>query len=785
LLAEGLRDVVAGRREELAFEHPCTAGGEPRWYAIRLTRAAGEAGAGAVVTLADVTERRRAEEALAESRRRLAAVAALGQRALAEADTEALASEAIDAVAERLGAEARDLRQMLSAGDSRFLRVTLAPGAAGAYTREDIQFVQAAMNVVTAALEREQLEKVIEDIGEALQHAVESVARFGPDGRHANANAAYADTFGYESGEMSGLPWERIVHPEDVPSADEARRRMLESGRGEVEARGVRKDGSLFFASFVLTRLLDRNGGDAGCLCFVKDISERKSAEVALRRSEEKYRDLLDNANDIILSVAADGSFIYVNRAWRDVLGYDGDLCDLTFWDVVDPSSAEACEDAFRRALAGEPVPRLESTWRTKDGREVAVEGSINASLRPDATPATRGVFRDVTERKRLEQQLLQSQRMDAVGRLAGGVAHDFNNLLTVINGYCDFALQQIAASDPLRHDIEEIHRAGERAAELTRQLLAFSRRQVLQPKVVDLNAAVAGMGKMLERLIGEHIELATAPGPSLGRIMADPGQLEQVIVNLAVNARDAMPGGGKLLLETRNVELGEAYSEAHPYVEPKPYVMLSVSDTGPGMDAATRAQIFEPFFTTKEHGTGLGLATVYGIVKQSGGSIEVYSEPGRGTTFKLYFPRTDGDAPAREQRAGAWAPGGSETVLVAEDEPRLRNLAVEILRRCGYEVLEAADGDEALRVCEGHKGPIHLVVTDVVMPKRSGRELAEQLALARPRTKVLYMSGYTDDAIVRHGVLEEGVPFIGKPFSPDALARKVRDVLDGGDFGF
>jgi PAS domain S-box-containing protein len=380
------------------------------------------------------------------------------------------------------------------------------------------------------------------------------------------------------------------------------------------------------------------------------------------------------------------------------------------------------------------------------------------------------------------EEQLRQSQKMDAIGQLAGGVAHDFNNLLTVITGYSELSLRRMAKDDPLRKNIEGITKAGVRAAGLTRQLLAFSRRQMLQAKVLDLNTIVRELDTMLQRLIGEDIDLMTMLSPSLGQVKADPGQLEQVLLNLVVNARDALPRGGKITIETTHAELDEAYARAHLGVRPGSYVVLAVSDTGIGIDAEIQKCIFDPFFTTKEigKGTGLGLSTVYGIVKQSEGSISVYSELGQGTTFKVYLPRVDEVAEGGESAYGPPdARGGLETILLVEDEELVRNLAVVILEQYGYVVLAGANGEEALRICKGFAGTIDLMITDVVMPQMSGRELAEEVAGLRPDTRVLYMSGYTDDAVVRHGILEKNMAFIQKPFLPDDLARKTRELLD------
>ena len=390
-------------------------------------------------------------------------------------------------------------------------------------------------------------------------------------------------------------------------------------------------------------------------------------------------------------------------------------------------------------------------------------------------------------EKTNIEQQLRQAHKMEAIGKLAGGVAHDFNNLVTIITGYSDMLLSRIGPENSTRRELEQIKKAGDRAHSLTRQLLAFSRRQMLQPKVLDLNAVVSNLEPMLHRLIGENIELAIVLKPGLGQVKADPGQLEQVIMNLTINARDAMAQGGKLLLETDNATLDDVYARQHLPMQPGSYVRLAVSDTGCGMDEATQSRIFEPFFTTKEQGkgTGLGLSTVYGIVKQSGGYIWVYSEGGQGTTFKIYLPRVVAPADSVPP-VTHWSslPQGRETVLLVEDEPEVRWLVRDMLQHLGYTVLEARHGIEAQVLSIQHAGPIHLLITDVVMPQMSGREIAEQLTSEHPETKVLYMSGYTDDAVVRHGVLAAEIAFLQKPFTPEAMARKVREVLDGQTSG-
>jgi two-component system, cell cycle sensor histidine kinase and response regulator CckA len=409
----------------------------------------------------------------------------------------------------------------------------------------------------------------------------------------------------------------------------------------------------------------------------------------------------------------------------------------------------------------------------------------LPASVQWEIQEAQNRQTRTEAENARLREseiQLRQAQKMDAIGRLAGGIAHDFNNLLTAINGYSDLALRNMASDNEYRRNFEQIKHAGERAASLTRQLLAFSRKQVLQPKILDLNTIVSDMENMLQRLIGEDVELCTALDPSAGNVKADPGQLEQVIMNLAVNARDAMPNGGSIVIETQNVRLDKKYVHGHIDVSSGEYVMLALSDTGVGMSEDTRRQIFDPFFTTKPvgEGTGLGLSTVYGIVNQSGGYVQAYSEISHGTTFKIYLPREDAACQDEEATVESQALlRGTETILLAEDEDGVRNLASEILSSHGYTVLTGCNGADALMTCDDHPGPIDLLVTDVIMPEMGGRELRTKLLDLYPNAKVLFISGYTDDAIVHHGILESGTPFLQKPFTPAGLARKVRGVLD------
>jgi PAS domain S-box-containing protein len=511
--------------------------------------------------------------------------------------------------------------------------------------------------------------------------------------------------------------------------------------------------------------------------------AERRQSLIALRESEERYRDLVENANDIIYSHDLQGNYTSLNRAGERITGYTREeVLSMNFTQIVAPEYLETAREMMRRKMAGEKTTAYTVEIIAKDGRRIPVEVSTRLIFQNGVPVGVQGIARDITERRHLEEQLRQSQKMEAVGRLAGGIAHDFNNLLTAILGQCDLLQRSLQPDNPAYRKVQEIRKAGERAAALTRQLLAFSRKQMLQPKVLDLNVVVTDVDNLLRRLIGEHIELVMRLAPDLGRVKADPGQIEQVLMNLAVNARDAMPQGGTLTIETSNVLIDEGSQDGRAAVPAGHYVCLAVSDTGTGIPPAIQERIFEPFFTTKEvgQGTGLGLSTVFGIVKQSEGDITVESEVGRGTTFRIYLPQVDEavqDTGAALDQAGA--PSGVETVLLVEDDEVVRALTREILEMHGYRVLEARDVDEAVRLCEERQGTIDLLLTDMVMPRMSGRELAGRIRTLCPQTKVLFMSGYTSDAAVNQGALDDYTAFIQKPFTPDALACKIREVLD------
>ncbi len=531
------------------------------------------------------------------------------------------------------------------------------------------------------------------------------------------------------------------------------------------------KDYLVHLALFVLVALL---------ICAFN--AALRSAQQALKASEVNFRSLVVNAPYGICRSNANGQLVEANPALIAMLGFTGGdellRCNLATDIFSDVEQRAVLLECFR---SGRSFDKVEAEWKRKDGSGLVVR----VFARPIRVTAKSVSFElyaeDITEQRALEQQLRQSQKMEAVGRLAGGIAHDFNNLLMVISGYCEFLLQKLGPDPSLRGCAQEIANAADRATALTRQLLAFSRKQVLTPKVLDLNAVVSENLKMLPRIIGEDVELATLPAAALGRVKADPGQIEQVVMNLVVNARDAMPSGGKLTIETANVTLDEAYARRHPGVSPGEYVMLAISDTGVGMDKETQSHIFEPFFTTKgQQGTGLGLSMVYGIVKKSGGYIWVYSEPNHGTTFKVYLPRVE---EAEEKPALQPAPAGSppshESILVVEDEPQLRDLTRQFLEARGYTVLVAEHGAAAIEVARRHKGLIHLLLTDIIMPVMNGRELAQRMAAISPKTRILFMSGYTENAIWRDGMIETSANFLQKPFTLDALTRKVRDVLE------
>jgi two-component system cell cycle sensor histidine kinase/response regulator CckA len=615
-----------------------------------------------------------------------------------------------------------------------------------------------------------------------LEAAPDSMVIVNPAGEIVLLNLQAEKQFGYRRDELVGQKVKNII-PEGFSerliadgnrSAAEALAQQIGTG---IELYGRRKEGTDFPIEIMLSPL----DGMDGILvtAAIRDITERKRREDDLSRMAA----VVESSYDAIISLTPQGIILTWNHGAQRIFGYSAKEAMGQSILFLSPPDLPV-EDArlLEMVRLSDTVEHFQTIRLKKDGTHVHI--ALTLSPIKDLNGQVVGVSsvaRDITESKGMEEMLLQAQKMEAVGKLAGGVAHDFNNLLGVILGYTELLLERLGPDDGQRKDIEEIQKAGERAALLTRQLLAFSRKQVLQPKVLDLNAVVAGAEKLLQRLIGEDIELLVLLNPALGPVKADSGQIEQIIMNLAVNARDAMPTGGKLTVETSNVELDEKYAAQHPATLPGAHVMLAVSDTGCGMDAQTKDHIFEPFFTTKEFGkgTGLGLSTVYGIVKQSGGSVWVYSELGIGTTFKIYLPRV---APLLEIASTSEivekVERGSQTILIVEDDAALLQVTHRSLEEVGYKILAARSPAEAIQISESYVGHIHLMVTDVIMPGMSGDHLATRLSALRPAMKVLYVSGYTDDAIVHHGVLESGLAFLQKPFSPKTLARKVREVL-------
>jgi PAS domain S-box-containing protein len=596
--------------------------------------------------------------------------------------------------------------------------------------------------------------------------------------------------FGYKKEEVLGMgpPFEKLI-----PIAERARMENIRARlqTGDMAAHAVNdnltSDGRVITCEWHNTPLVE-GGAFVGVLSVAQDVTGRLEAEETLRLRDRAIQAV---SQGILITdpTLPDNPIIYASPGFERLTGYTqeevlGRNCRFLQGPQTDPDTVAQVREAVR---ASRPCSAEILNYR-KDGTPFWNALSISPVLDGD-NQATHfvGVQADVTERRVLEAQFRQAQKMEAVGRLAGGVAHDFNNLITIINGFSELVLATFRSDDPARERVAEIKKAGERAASLTRQLLAFSRQQVLAPVVLSLNSVVTDLEKMLRRVIGEDIGLAVSLQANLGRVKADAGQIEQVIMNLAVNARDAMPRGGKLTIETKNIRLDEDYARLHADVRPGRYILLAVSDTGHGMTPEVQARIFEPFFTTKEkgRGTGLGLSMVFGIVKQSGGFLEVYSEPDVGTVFKVYLPRVEEPVSTGRSHQGIrTAVRGSETVLLAEDEDAVRTLTRIILTGNGYKVLEARDGSEAIRIAREHRGRIHLLISDVVMPGLGGRELSERLVALHPEMKVLFLSGYTDDAVVRHGVLQEKVNFLQKPFSTVALAQKVREVLDEAEGG-
>ena len=630
---------------------------------------------------------------------------------------------------------------------------------------------------------------IVEDSEDDTQLLLHELRRGGYDPMHERVDSAAA-----MEQALAGQQWDMVIADYSIPNFNSMAALALLKERGldlpfiivsgaitEETAVATMKAGAHdYLLKGNLKRLIPAIERE---LREAKSRRERRRAEEALRESEKRLQAILDNSPALIFLKNTEGRYLYVNPQFANLTPLTREqILGKTDDEIFLPAHAAAFRANDLKVLQAGVALEFEEVADQQDGPHTSIVSKFPLRNAEGKVYAICGIATDITERKSLEAQLRQSQKMEAVGQLAGGIAHDFNNLLTVINGYSELMLLSLPVEHPHCATFEQIRQAGEKASRLIRQLMAFSRQQVLQPKVLDLNAVVANIDTMLQRVIGEDIDLLTILSPGLASVKADPGQIEQVLMNLLVNARDAMPAGGRLTIETADVVLDTDYARTHVAVNPGRYVMLAVSDNGCGMDAETQARIFEPFFTTKElgKGTGLGLSTVYGIVKQSGGNIGVYSEPGRGTTFRIYLPRIEEAAEAVEPgKAREQLPRGSETILLVEDEAGVRTLAKTILQTHGYTVLDAAQGKDAFLLSGQHEGLIHLMVTDMVMPEMSGREVAERLKPLRPNMKVLFMSGFTDKAMVHHEELDPGMAFLQKPFTPQTLARKVREVLD------
>ncbi|MDP9339704.1 MAG: PAS domain S-box protein [Acidobacteriota bacterium] len=628
--------------------------------------------------------------------------------------------------------------------------------------------------------QREELFRLISD------NASDMIAVVDMEGRRIYNSLSYQTVLGYSPEELKESSSLAQIHPDDLERVKAAGKHARDTGAGETLEYRIRHKSGNWRVLESTASVIRNSEGQAGKMVIVnRDITERKLAQEALRLADAGFRTIVQDAPYGIYRTDAKGRLLLVNPALQKMLGYD---------TSVDLLKANLQLEIFRfpteftRLIAllnsADDCKDVEAEWKRKDGTPITVKCNGRRLTGQDDGAIFFEMFvEDITDKRILERQLRMAGKMEAVGRLSGGIAHDFNNLLGVIIGYSQVLIRALGPKNPLVEHVTEIEKAGNRAAALTRQLLAFSRQQILSPIILNLNDLVEDMQKMLPRLIGEDIAVTIAMDPQLSSVLADRNQIEQVILNLAVNARDAMPEGGGLRIDTKNIMLDDAYARLHPGAKPGQYVCLTVTDSGIGMDAETLAHIFEPFFTTKEigKGTGLGLATVYGVVKQSCGYVWVDSEPGKGASFQIFLPRV-----AQVSQAQAATPGlgenlrGSETVLLVEDSEPLRKLAVALLSGRGFEVLSAPNAEQAVKVAATHPGPIQLLVTDVIMPGQNGRVLAERLVSTYPRMKVLYISGYTDSFIAGHGVLGPESHLLNKPFTEEALIHKVREVLDG-----
>lgn len=762
---------------------------------------------GCVAMLADISDRRRAEEALRESEERYRLLFENNPQPMWVFDLETLRfMEVNEAAVQHYGYSRREFLSMRIL-DIRpiedvpklleMVASTAAPvNRAGIWrhpkkdgtilhveiteTRFELRGRRAALILANDVTDRKLAEDKLRLLAAALEATANAIVITDTHGEIQWVNRAFEQLTGHSRIEVLGQN-PRLLRSglHDEVFYKELWETILKGDCWQGELVNQRKDGTLYTEYQTITPVRDASGGISNFVGVKEDITHRKQAEEALRRSEAAYRMVVEGAPYGIYRVNHAGQILRANRALAQMLGYDSEQEILRINTITDVYwTPEERSRSVEHWAGRDEVSAYETRWKDRHGKPLTV---LLAGRRVSGTSSEDAIYEvfaeNITEQRLLEEQLRQAQKMEAVGRLAGGVAHDFNNLLMIINSYAEMLLEDRKASEKARNYVNHILEAGKKAVSVTQQLLAFSRRQVLQPKVVDLNSVLKGLQKMLPRLVGEDIEMVFSLSTHLGRVRLDQGQIEQVVMNLAVNARDAMPGGGKLMIETRNVTIGPDYVKTHVKVPPGEYAMLAVSDTGTGMDAETQKRIFEPFFTTKSagKGTGLGLATVYGIVKQSGGFIWVYSEPHKGTTFKLYFPTVEGRAEKAVPETAEVVPTGSETVLVVEDEAALRIATRELLQSKGYTVLDAASGLEALRLAQ--TGKVDVLLTDMIMPGMTGIELAKNVVELHPDSRVIYMSGYTDRVLELES-LPPGTRFLQKPFSLSVLAKTIRAVL-------
>jgi two-component system cell cycle sensor histidine kinase/response regulator CckA len=781
-----------------------------------------------VVIARDITERRRAEEALRQSEERFREAFESANVGMCLVSPEGYFLKANAALTEMLGYSeeelrtktfndvtlpedhhiSRDFQRRALAGltsQARFEKRYLSKSGRVVWVQVSSSLLRDARGGplhfvahIVDVTERARMDALLEEHQHFLQRILDTepgtVYIFDlVERRNTYINRPWLTEYGYTPEEKVALGADLLgllFHPDDLARIEAHHESWRQAGEGEtreIDYRVRTKDGQwrwLHSQETAFTR--DKTGLVTQILGIAHDITEQLRSEQALRESEERYRRLFNAGTDAIFvheltAEGVPGRFVEVNEVACRRLGYTRDeMLTMSPGDIDAPDKRAGGEAAGRRLLEKKHIV-FEMVHVARNGTHIPVEISANL-FRHQGRNMVLSVARDLSERRRLEAQFLQAQKMEAIGRLAGGVAHDFNNLLTVITGVSEISMNRLSQTHPLYKDLEQISAAGHRAAALTRQLLAFSRRQIIEPTPLNLNTVLAGLEKMLRRLIGEDIDLVVEPDVGLGTILADAGQIEQLLINLAVNSRDAMPEGGQLTIATMNVQLDETFVRDHPDISAGPYVRLTVSDTGRGMSDEAQAHVFEPFYTTKAEGqgTGLGLATVYGIVKQAGGAIDFTSQPDQGTTFRICLPRREpGMEPKAIEIEAEALPRGSETILVVEDEPEVRRLACRMLEHLGYNVLESQNVGDALRMVAQHDGPIHLLLTDVIMPEMSGREAANRISLLRPDIKILFMSGYPDETIARHGVLAEGINLLNKPFTSKELAGSVRRLLD------